>query len=86
LAAALANSSVRGNATVCSGVGCSFTWTVNFTPALSVIAFTPAASFPSSLLAPLGKFAAGQRKCYLHFREGKILSCAPGQNQSGGWL
>jgi hypothetical protein len=33
LAAALANSSVRSNATACSGVGCSFTWTVNFTPA-----------------------------------------------------
>ena len=48
--------------------------------------FHAAASFPSLLLAPLGKFAVGQRKCYLHFREGKILSCAPGQNQNGGWL
>jgi hypothetical protein len=48
--------------------------------------FHAAASFPSLLLAPLGKVAVGQRKCYLLFREGKILSCAPGQNQNGGWL
>jgi hypothetical protein len=48
--------------------------------------FHAAASFPSLLLAPLGKVAVGQRKCYLLFREGKTLNCTPGQNQNGGWL
>ena len=49
-------------------------------PPLSVIAFTLLSSFSSLLLALLGKFAVGERKCYLHFREDKILSRAPGQN------